>query len=201
MSTSKQHILDAIRKQQVPPRELPRMQQAWIEYSDRFAQFKTVVEGVGGRCFAVRDVADARQILADTSSYTAAKEIVSLLPEIGPGNVDLNGIDDPHCLETIDYTLVRGQFGVAENGAIWLTDEGIKHRAILFICQHLVIVIARDQILNNMHEAYQRLAFGQAGFGVFISGPSKTADIEQSLVIGAHGPRSLTVFCLNDRDR
>jgi L-lactate dehydrogenase complex protein LldG len=196
VSTSKQHILEAIRQQQVPPRELPSMQQAWIEYPDRFAQFKTLVESVGGRCFAVDDAAQAKQILSDTASFAAAKEIVSLVPELAPGNIDLRSIDDPHQLETIDYTLVRGQFGVAENGAIWLTDAGIQHRAILFICQHLVIVVPRDQIVSNMHEAYERLAFRQAGFGVFISGPSKTADIEQSLVIGAHGPRSLTVFCV-----
>jgi L-lactate dehydrogenase complex protein LldG len=47
-----------------------------------------------------------------------------------------------------------------------------------------------------MHQAYDALTFGRAEFGTFIAGPSKTADIEQSLVIGAHGPRSLTVFCI-----
>jgi L-lactate dehydrogenase complex protein LldG len=57
-------------------------------------------------------------------------------------------------------------------------------------------VIPAAEILDNMHQAYERLAFDKPGFGAFISGPSKTADIEQSLVIGAHGPRSLTVFCI-----
>jgi L-lactate dehydrogenase complex protein LldG len=70
----------------------------------------------------------------------------------------------------------------------------MKHRAILFITQHLVLVVPRDQVIDNMHQAYERLSFADPGFGVFLSGPSKTADIEQSLVIGAHGPRSLTVF-------
>jgi L-lactate dehydrogenase complex protein LldG len=196
--SSKQAILDAIRKQPVPQRELPSMQQTWITYADRFAQFKSSVEFVGGRCFSVANLGEANQFLSDTPAYAQAKEIVSLVLGIGQPNIDLNAIDDPHQLETIDYTIAQGQFAVAENGAIWLTDQGIKHRAILFICQHLAIVVSRNQILNNMHEAYERLAFPQPGFGVFISGPSKTADIEQSLVIGAHGPRSLTVLCLNE---
>jgi L-lactate dehydrogenase complex protein LldG len=194
--SSKADILSAIRRQHVPPSELPSLEQPWITYPDPFAQFQSTVESVGGRCFAVANAAAANQLLAETPAYSEAKEIVSLVDGIGRANVDLSVIDDPHQLETIDFVVARGQFGVAENGAIWVTDEGIKHRAILFICQHLAIVVPRHQILSNMHEAYQRLSFPQAGFGVFISGPSKTADIEQSLVIGAHGPRSLTVLCL-----
>lgn len=194
--SSKQHILSAIRKQQVPQSDLPSLEQSWITYPDRFAQFAAAVAAVGGRCLAVGDAAQAHQALLDTPAYTQAKEIVSLVSGIGQSNVDLETIGDPHRLETLDFAVLPGQFAVAENGAIWVTDEGVKHRAVAFICQHLAIVVPRDQIVNNMHEAYERLAFPQAGFGVFISGPSKTADIEQSLVIGAHGPRSLTVLCV-----
>ncbi len=194
--SSRQHILDAIRQQPVPQRELPSMRQSWITYPDRFAQFKAAVEFVGGRCFSVANADEANRVLADTPAYTQAKEIVSLAPGVGQANIDLNTIDDPHQLETIDFAIIRGHFAVAENGAIWVTGEQAKHRAAFFICQHLAIVVPREQILNNMHEAYERLSFPEAGFGVFISGPSKTADIEQSLVIGAHGPRSLTVLCL-----
>ena len=93
---------------------------------------------------------------------------------------------------------MRGEFAVAENGAVWLTDARLKHRATLFITQHLALVVPRNEIVNNMHEAYQRLQFSGRGYGLFLSGPSKTADIEQSLVIGAHGARSLTVFLLGD---
>lgn len=193
---SRDEILSAIRRQKVPPKELPSLDQSWITYPDRFAQFKSLVELIGGRCFAVENADEANRILSETPAYAQAKEIASLVPGIGNANVDLNAIDDPHQLETVDYAIVRGEFAIAENGAIWVTDAGVKHRAIFFICQHLSIVVPYDQIFNNMHEGYQQLAFPRTDFGAFIAGPSKTADIEQSLVIGAHGPRSLTVFCL-----
>jgi L-lactate dehydrogenase complex protein LldG len=80
---------------------------------------------------------------------------------------------------------------------VWVTDEGVPHRAIYFIAQHVALVVPASRVVHNMHEAYERLRFERAGYGCFISGPSKTADIEQSLVIGAHGARSLTVILVD----
>jgi L-lactate dehydrogenase complex protein LldG len=118
-------------------------------------------------------------------------QVASTLPEF-PGNVNLSTIKEPLELAGIDLAILRGQFGVVENGAIWVTEQEAVVRALPFITQHLMLVID-GPIVPTMHEAYQRISIDETGFGVFIAGPSKTADIEQSLVIGAHGPRSLTV--------
>ena len=97
-------------------------------------------------------------------------------------------------LDDIDVAILPGDFAVAENAAVWVTDAAVRYRAIYFIAQHLVLVVPREALLDHLHQAYERLSFAGAGYGLFISGPSKTADIEQSLVIGAHGARSLTVL-------
>lgn len=101
--------------------------------------------------------------------------------------------DDSHELNDLEVAIIQGQFGVAENGAIWMTDENLGLRALPFITEHLVIVLEEKSLVSNMHEAYQRIGVQHSGFGLFIAGPSKTADIEQSLVIGAHGAKSLRV--------
>lgn len=101
--------------------------------------------------------------------------------------------DNPHELADLEVAIIQGQFGVAENGAIWLTDADLGLRALPFITEHLVIVLSEDSLVSNMHEAYKRIGEQHSGFGLFIAGPSKTADIEQSLVIGAHGAKSLRV--------
>lgn len=193
---SRDEILRAIRSQPLTPAELPDLAQAWITYPDPRRQFADVLTSVGGRCEFVADVAAVNDALANLDAYKNAQRIVSLVPGVGSPSVALDAVADPHELENVDFAILPGKFAVAENGAVWVTDEGMKHRAVAFIVQHLALVVPAGALVHNMHEAYERLAFERAGFGAFISGPSKTADIEQSLVIGAHGPRSLTVFCL-----
>ena len=194
MPTSRQNILDQIRQHSLGPTDLPSLDGEWITYADPRRQFAEVLESVGGRCVVVEDASRIHRELQQLPAFQQARKIVSLVPAVAVSTVDFDGIDDPHTLDDVDFAIAAGQFAVAENAAVWVTGEGVKHRAIYFIAQHLALVVPATQIVDNLHQAYERLTFPTAGFGVFISGPSKTADIEQSLVIGAHGARSLTVF-------
>ncbi|KAA6346114.1 Lactate utilization protein C [termite gut metagenome] len=94
-------------------------------------------------------------------------------------------------LDRVEHAAFTGKIGVAENGAIWLDDTDMPHRLLPFITQHLILKLDTSRIVATMQEAYRQLRIN--GFGVFISGPSKTADIEQHLVYGAHGAKELTV--------
>jgi L-lactate dehydrogenase complex protein LldG len=202
--SAKQEILSAIRGYRLPPRQLPSLEtDSWIAYPDRQAQFAASLEGVGGRCVVLPSIEELSSTLAEIKEFAEAKRIFSTVPSVARMNVELNIVSDPHELREVDFAILRGEFGVAENAAVWVTDRQLTHRAIYFLPQHLALVIPANSIVNNMGEAYQRLLnassenlFSQPIFAAFISGPSKTADIEQSLVIGAHGPRSLTVLLM-----
>lgn len=170
----------------------------WQTFENPFAHFCDLLRTAGGECRQVKTVAEAHASLQNVDAWTAATVRCSLVSGVGDSAVDPATIGDAHALENVDYAVLPGQFGVAENGAIWVTDAGIVHRVLFFLPQHLSIVIPSSQIVNNMHEAYARIEPQQHAFSGFISGPSKTADIEQSLVIGAHGARSLTVFAVDE---
>jgi L-lactate dehydrogenase complex protein LldG len=85
---------------------------------------------------------------------------------------------------------------VAENGASWFTEEVMGQRILPYICQHLAVIVHEKDIVPKLHEAYERIGSSDYGFGGFIGGPSKTADIEQALVLGAHGPLSMKIFII-----
>jgi L-lactate dehydrogenase complex protein LldG len=156
-------------------------------------QFCQVLAAIGGQSLVVSEAGNLDRALADLPSYRAAQHVWSLVPTVKSRGRDWSAVKDPHDLEILDYCVAPGAFGVAENGAVWVTQQAVPHRAALFIAQQLVLVLPAHAIVNNMRDAYARITPGQGPFGIFVAGPSKTADIEQSLVIGAHGARSLTV--------
>jgi L-lactate dehydrogenase complex protein LldG len=187
-------MLAAIRKHLPQSTDLPDLEGPWIRYEDPVAQFTSVLEMIGGRCVRVTSESEIAQQLSVLPQYTSAKQILSLVPDATAGTVVMNDIADSHALESIDFAILPGQIAVAENGAVWVNDANVKHRVIYFLCQHLALVVPLKGLVHNLHEAYDQINVSASPYGGFISGPSKTADIEQSLVIGAHGPRSMTVF-------
>lgn len=192
--SSRDAILKSVRRHLPESAPLPDLDGPWIQYPDPIAQFAAVLEMIGGRCIRVPDLAALQSELESLPVYQASARTLSLVQGLKPGHVDLETVEDPHTLRDIDFAILPGEWGVAENGAVWVTDRHLKHRVVYFLCQHLSLVIQADTILNHLAEAYQKISIPGPQFGAFIAGPSKTADIEQSLVIGAHGPRSMTVF-------
>ncbi len=197
--SSREAILQALRKSAPPGVALPELPDVGTHFENLRQQFAKALEEAGGRCVFLQAESALGAELERLAVYQSARCVASLLPGVGKANVDLDSIGDPHQLANVDVAIAQGELAVAENGAVWVTDRKLRHQALYFIAQHLVLVVRASQLVHNMHQAYERLTFTGRGFGVFISGPSKTADIEQALVIGAHGPRSTTVFLIDGR--
>jgi L-lactate dehydrogenase complex protein LldG len=164
-----------------------------VTYPNVLVQFIRMSENVGGQVLEVEAGRDINQLIREL--FPDAKEIASNLPEITIATRNPDTVGRARDLNGTDVGIIRGKFGVAENGCIWVPQE-TKEKAVCFISENLVILLPKSQIVNNMHEAYKRIEFNDYGYGTFISGPSKTADIAQVLVMGAQAARSVTVLLL-----
>jgi len=164
-----------------------------ITYPEPLVQFVKMSEMVGGQVIEVDPGRDINTLIQGL--YPEAKEIASNLPEVTIATRNPDTVGRARNLNGTDVGIIRGMFGVAENGCIWIPQQ-MKEKAVCFISENLVILLPKSQIVNNMHEAYQRIEFNDYGYGTFISGPSKTADIAQVLVMGAQAARSVTILLL-----
>ena len=166
-----------------------------IQYPDPLVQFIKMTESVGGHVIEVKEGQDINELVKEM--YPDAKEIASNLPEVTIATRNPDTVGRARDLNGTDVGIIRGLFGVAENACVWI-PQTMKEKAVCFISENLVILLPKSQIVHNMHEAYKRIKFDETydGYGTFISGPSKTADIAQVLVMGAQAARSATILLL-----
>jgi len=163
------------------------------ETIDLSAKFKAMAEGIGSKVYEVADAEEIKRLIA--LDFPDAKRILSNVDEVVSDGIPAFILDaDPHSYEDVNIAIFKPRLGVAENSALWLTEDLMGVRALPFITQHIVMIVDVAALVPDMHTAYQVIGDADYGFSTFIAGPSKTADIEQSLVLGAHGPRSMTIF-------
>lgn len=187
----KEELLNKLRKNTREQYDMPDMKIDAIKYDDAVKQFAEMTQTVGGKIIEAGKGESLNDIVR--CAYPEAKVFASNLPDITIAQKNPDTVADAQDLNGTDVGIVRGEIGVAENGCIWI-PQTMKEKAVLFISEYLVIVLPKRNIVNNMHEAYARLKMDERyNFGTFISGPSKTADIEQALVMGAQAARGVTV--------
>ena len=191
--SSREDILKSIREAGAPKCEKPSLaglRESAVHYEDRQAKFSEMLAAAGGRCVVLEEGMTIDGLVRGIAPEGG--RIASNLPEVGCATYNPDDIADPAELDGTDVAVVTGCFGVAENAAVWI-EQNVRERALYFISETLVILLDKDALVDNMHEAYARIGDSLPDYGVFISGPSKTADIEQALVFGAHGARSVVV--------
>lgn len=191
--SSREDILARCRAAEFPQCEMPVLDDIQAtKYGDPLKQFISMSEAVGGKVVQLGECTVDELV---RELFPQARQIASNLPEVTIATLNPDLVQEAGDLDGTDVGIIRGSLGVAENACIWV-PQTMKEKAVCFISENLVILLPKDSIVNNMHEAYREIAFGPYPYGTFISGPSKTADIAQVLVIGAQAARSVTVVLM-----
>lgn len=190
--TSRDVMLAAIRAARPAPVERPDVRVRVSEFVPQAEAVRRFIEA--SEAASARVVKGRRAELAAliASVYPATGRQVSAMQEFDAGAMP----ELPHSFADTEVFVCEAVLGVAENGAVWLPLSRLRHRSALFLATNVIVVLDTAKIVGNLHDAYAAIDVAADGFGVFVAGPSKTADIEQALVIGAHGAKSLTILLL-----
>jgi len=191
--SAKENILRRLRENTHETYEMPQIEIEGIKFADPVAQFiQTATTTAAAKLVEIPEGADINAEIR--KAYPEAKVIASNVEGI-KSDLNPDDVEKAQDLDGTDVGVIKGEVACAENGCVWI-PQTMKEKAICFISEYLVILVSRKNIVSNMHEAYECIRFNDYGFGTFISGPSKTADIEQALVYGAQAARGVTILLI-----
>jgi len=197
--SSRGKILSTIRANQPALTAMPDVEplKAYSSTENLLTQYTTIATNIGAKVYEVSNIDEVKTVIQN--NFGTGKRIVSTLPELSDIADTKEYLSDlPIELADVEVAILQSDLAVAENGATWITEDQLRQRVLPFITQHLAVIVNAKNIVATMHDAYTSIGISTQGFGAFIAGPSKTADIEQSLVIGAHGPRSMSLFLFKE---
>jgi L-lactate dehydrogenase complex protein LldG len=168
-------------------------------------RFKEMLEAVGGHCAVVRDEREAGEILGQIIEQTQARRIAlsdsTIVQSVMEGvrsDAELLQSASAAALFDCDIGITGAQWAIAETGTLVLAHDEERHRLTSLVPTVHVALIAAERVRLTLGEVLEALNdMGPEGLSrtvTFITGPSRTSDIELTLAIGVHGPAELFVI-------
>src|SRR6185369_3004780 len=185
-NSARESILDSIRTHLAasPPADDPPVTPAnpvIPSKSDPVNRFKESVESVSGKCIITTDAADVlKQILTDLNAQRIAYS---------------DNAPNAHDIFSYDVGISTAPAAIAETGTLVLDSDCERHRLVSLVPPVHIAIVNASSIVETLSDALTRLQKKEISPAItFITGPSRTADIELTLAIGVHGPQELYVI-------
>jgi L-lactate dehydrogenase complex protein LldG len=188
---SRNRILDSVRANQPAVRSMPIISHFHTSTpADLVATFRQSIARMAG-VVVTDDVPDLDSFLR--ARFPDAKIVCSAIPEYA-GTITPASLNHWSEASTIDVCILRSPMGVAETGSILLSDLELQVNTIAFLAHDLVVLLDPKQIVENIHDAYERPYFKLRSYSVLMTGPSGSGDIGGIVVHPAQAAKTLTVL-------
>lgn len=176
-----------------------------------FSDFETKAKAAAAEIFRVKTAAEGKQIIAELAKSTGAKKVVTVdspLQNASGINDELknmgieiytSAVDIAEHAETADIGISAVEFAIAETGSVCMDGYAVEHRLVSMLPPIHVVFMNSNYIVPGVNEAFEIISkVFNRGYISFITGPSRTADIERVLTIGVHGPSRFIVIAVDE---
>jgi L-lactate dehydrogenase complex protein LldG len=186
----------------LPPVEKTRKEQIAL-FARQSEVLRTEFCEVPSAAGAAKHIAALAKALHWKAIALHAGELTDAVADKLPDSLELLRIGRGYkkeAMEACDAGLTECESLIAQTGSVCVTGRSSGGRALSVLPPHHIVVAHKEQLVPDLAAAYESLAQkyrrGYPSFVSFITGPSRTGDIERILVLGAHGPKKLTVLLI-----
>lgn len=177
-------------------------------------EFATRAQNVAAKVIRVKTTAEAQTAIMDIIKSGNAKKVVATEEVVSPGKglaaaLKMSGIDlyttqadiRKHA-DTADVGIAGVEFGIAETGSVCEDGLAIEQRLITTLPPTSIVILHSNYIAANIQTAFDIISqVFDKGYISFITGPSRTSDIERVLTIGVHGPSQLIIIAIDEESK
>jgi L-lactate dehydrogenase complex protein LldG len=178
-----------------------------------FEEFEMRAKNVAAKVFRVKTAVEAQSVIVDIIKSSEAKKVVATNEVLAPSglretlktlNVELYSeqSDIRTHADTSDVGIACVEFGIAETGSVCEDGLAIEQRLITTLPPISIVVMNSNKVVPTIEAAFETIStVFDRGYISFITGPSRTSDIERVLTIGVHGPSQLVIIAIDEDTR
>lgn len=176
-----------------------------------FAEFETRAKAASAEIFRVKTAAEAKEVIINLAQSVGAKKIVAVDSPLQQASGTFDALksvgievltetaDIAEHAPTADMGISSVEFAIAESGSVCMDGYAVESRLVSMLPPVHVVFLNSNNVVPGINEAFEVISkVFTHGFISFITGPSRTADIERVLTIGVHGPSRFVIIAVDE---